>query len=71
MLIHPQNTGLHLNCIVSHKGVAWVRREDLLAAFTGMEHLGRIRACCFWMPVPGGVPAAATLMGLALEEQGC
>jgi len=70
VLIHPQNTGLHLNCIVPHKGVAWVRREDLLAAFTGMEHLGRVPRLLFLDALfPAAFQQQLTLMGLALEEQ--
>ena len=41
VFFHPNNPNPSANCITPHKGVAWVRREDLRNACIGLKRLGR------------------------------
>ncbi len=65
---HPSSSGLFLNCVTPHKGVAWVRREDLLAAFQGMERLGRSPRLIFQDALfPEAFRQQLEIIGLTLE----
>jgi hypothetical protein len=67
---HPSNPASHLNCATPHKGVAWVRREDLVGAFTGLERLGRTPRLVFLQALfPDAFRQQLELMGLTLEDQ--
>jgi GNAT superfamily N-acetyltransferase len=67
---HPSNADPYLNCATPHKGVAWVRRDDLYNAFTGLERLGRIPRLVFQDALfPSAFQQQLGLMGLTLEEQ--
>jgi GNAT superfamily N-acetyltransferase len=67
---HPSNLDPYLNCATPHKGVAWVRRDDLYSAFTGLERLGRVPRFVFQDALfPRAFEQQLELMGLTLEEQ--
>jgi GNAT superfamily N-acetyltransferase len=67
---HPTNADPYLNCVTPHRGVAWVRREDLLDAFGGLERLGRTPRLVFQDALfPAAFRQQVELMGLELEEQ--
>jgi GNAT superfamily N-acetyltransferase len=67
---HPTNLDPYLNCATPHKGVAWVRRDDLYSAFTGLERLGRLPRFVFQDALfPLAFQQQLELMGLTLEEQ--
>ncbi|MBN1564754.1 MAG: GNAT family N-acetyltransferase [Anaerolineae bacterium] len=67
---HPSNPDPYLNCATPHKGVAWVRRDDLYSAFTGLERLGRVPRLVFQDALfPYAFQQQLALMGLTLEEQ--
>jgi len=66
---HPTNPDPHLNCATPHRGVAWVRRDDLSNAFTGLERLGRVPRLVFQDALfPQAFQQQIELMGLTLEE---
>jgi hypothetical protein len=68
--VHPSNPSPYLNCAMPHKGVAWVRREDLLDAFTGLERLGRLPRLAFLDALfPSAFQHQIGLMGLTLEDR--
>jgi GNAT superfamily N-acetyltransferase len=67
---HPTNPDPYLNCVIPHRGVAWVRRDDLNHAFAGLERLGRIPRLVFQDALfPAAFQQQLTLMGLTLEDQ--
>jgi GNAT superfamily N-acetyltransferase len=67
---HKSNPAPHLNCATPHKGVAWVRREDLVSAFGGLEHLGRIPRLVFLDALfPAAFRQQIEMMGLTLEDE--
>ncbi|MBI5957393.1 MAG: GNAT family N-acetyltransferase [Chloroflexi bacterium] len=66
---HATNPDPALNCVTPHKGVAWVRRDDLVAAFEGMVHLGRMPRLVFQDALfPAAFQQQLALMGLTLED---
>lgn len=66
---HPSNPEPYLNCATPHKGVAWVRRDDLYSAFTGLDRLGRVPRLVFQDALfPYAFQQQLGLMGLTLEE---
>lgn len=66
---HTTNPDPLLNSVTPHKGVAWVRREDLGAAFEGLLRLGRIPRLVFQDALfPYAFQQQITLMGLTLED---
>jgi len=67
---HASNPGPHLNCVIPHKGVAWIRHTDLRAAFMGLERLGRIpRLLILDALFPDAFKQQLTLMQLTTEEE--
>jgi hypothetical protein len=67
---HPTNPDPFLNCVTPHRGVAWIRREDLSHAFTGLERLGRIPRLMFQDALfPAAFQQQIEMMGLTLEDQ--
>lgn len=67
---HPSNANPYLNCATPHRGVAWVRREDLVDAFAGLDHLGRTPRLVFQDALfPTAFRQQIKLMGLDLEEE--
>lgn len=67
---HKSNPAPHLNCATPHKGVAWVRHEDLTSAFSGLEHLGRIPRLVFLDALfPAAFRQQIEMMGLTLEDE--
>jgi GNAT superfamily N-acetyltransferase len=67
---HPTNPDPFLNCVMPHRGVAWVRRDDLNNAFAGLERLGRIPRLVFQDALfPAAFQQQLGLMGLTLEDQ--
>lgn len=67
---HPDDPDPHLNCVTPHKGVAWVRRDDLSNAFMGLERLGRVPRLVFQEALfPVAFQQQLTLMGLVREQQ--
>jgi GNAT superfamily N-acetyltransferase len=67
---HPTNPDPYLNCVTPHRGVAWVRRDDLNQAFAGLERLGRIPRLMFQDALfPAAFQQQLRLMGLTLEDQ--
>jgi GNAT superfamily N-acetyltransferase len=67
---HPSNPDPYLNCVTPHRGVAWVRRDDLNHAFVGLERLGRIPRLTFQDALfPAAFQQQLQLMGLTLEAQ--
>jgi GNAT superfamily N-acetyltransferase len=66
---HATNPDPAMNCATPHKGVAWVRRDDLLAAFDGLVHLGRMPRLVFQDALfPAAFQQQLALMGLILED---
>lgn len=66
---HTTNPDPLLNSVMPHKGVAWVRREDLSTAFEGLERLGRIPRLVFQDALfPAAFQQQVTLMGLSQED---
>ncbi len=66
---HPTNPDPFLNCATPHKGVAWVRRDDLNGAFIGLERLGRDPRLTFQDALfPAAFQQQLKLMGLYLEN---
>jgi hypothetical protein len=69
VVVHPTSPDPDLNCVMPHKGVAWIRREDLRAAFTGLERLGRTPRLIFMQALfPTAFSHQLALMGLVQEE---
>ncbi len=67
---HPSNPDPYLNCATPHKGVAWVRRDDLYSAFDSLERLGRIPRLVFQDALfPAAFRQQLETMGLTLEDQ--
>jgi GNAT superfamily N-acetyltransferase len=67
---HRSNPAPYLNCAMPHKGVAWVRREDLISAFSGLERLGRIPRLVFLDALfPSAFRQQIEMMGLTLEDE--
>jgi hypothetical protein len=67
--VHRTNPATELNCVTPHKGVAWVRREDLQGAFTGLERLGRRpRLVILDTLFPEAFKQQIRLMDLTLED---
>ena len=67
---HPTNPSPYLNCAMPHKGVAWVRREDLLDGFAGLERVGRRPRLVFLDALfPEAFRQQLGLAGLALEDR--
>jgi ribosomal protein S18 acetylase RimI-like enzyme len=67
---HPSNPDPFLNCVTPHRGVAWVRRDDLSTAFAGLERLGRVPRLIFQDALfPAAFQQQLLLMGLTLEVQ--
>ncbi|MBN2304031.1 MAG: GNAT family N-acetyltransferase [Anaerolineae bacterium] len=65
---HPTNPDPKHNCVTPHKGVAWIRREDLHDAFLGLERLGRLPRLVFQDALfPDAFRQQLHLMGLAPE----
>ncbi|MBN1201064.1 MAG: GNAT family N-acetyltransferase [Anaerolineae bacterium] len=70
VFFHPTNPDPHLNCVTPHKGVAWIRREDLTTAFAGLERLGRIPRLVFLDALfPMAFQQQLEHMGLTLEHR--
>lgn len=68
--IHPTNPDPYLNCATPHRGVAWVRRDDLNGAFAGLQHLGRIPRLVFQEALfPQAFQQQLKGMGLTLEHE--
>ncbi len=68
VLFHPINADPYLNCVSPHRGVAWIRRDDLGAAFTGLERLGRVPRLVFQDALfPEAFQQQLKMMGLTLE----
>lgn len=66
--IHLTSQSPRLNGIMPHKGVAWVRREDLQAACLGLERLGRVPRLIIQDALfPQAFAQQLHLMGLELE----
>ncbi len=69
VLVHPTSHDPDVNCIMPHKGVAWIRREDLRVAFIGLERLGRVPRLVFMRELfPTAFQQQLALMGLVREE---
>lgn len=69
VLFHPLNADPFMNCVTPHHGVAWIRRDDLGAAFTGLDRLGRVPRLLFQDALfPDAFQQQIALMGLALEN---
>jgi GNAT superfamily N-acetyltransferase len=67
---HPTNPDPYLNCATPHRGVAWVRRDDLNGAFNGLQHLGRIPRLVFQEALfPQAFQQQLQVMGLTLEDE--
>ena len=67
---HPTNPDPYLNCVTPHRGVAWVRRDDLNHAFAGLERLGRVPRLVFQDALfPAAFQQQLRLMGLSPEDQ--
>jgi GNAT superfamily N-acetyltransferase len=67
---HPTNPDPFLNCATPHKGVAWVRRDDLNGAFVGLDRLGRDPRLVFQDALfPVAFQQQLKLMGLYLENE--
>ena len=67
---HPSNLDPYLNCVTPHKGVAWVRRDDLYSAFAGLDRLDRIPRLVFQDALfPFAFQQQLELMGLTFEDQ--
>lgn len=70
VFVHPANVDPALNCVTPHKGVAWVRREDLASAFSGLERLGREPRLVFQEALfPQAFQQQLALLGLELERE--
>ncbi|NDJ74667.1 MAG: hypothetical protein GYB65_00290 [Chloroflexi bacterium] len=68
--VHMTNPATHLNCVTPHKGVAWIRREDLLDAFTGLQRLGRTPRLVFLDALfPEAFTKQIKMMDLTLEDE--
>ncbi len=69
VLFHPNNPAPAANCITPHKGVAWVRHEDLRNACAGLELLGRAPRLIFQAALfPEAFRRQLPLMGLEPEN---
>ncbi len=69
VFFHPNNPDPAANCITPHKGVAWVRREDLRNACEGLERLGRSPRLIFQEALfPEAFRRQLPLMGLEPEN---
>ena len=69
VFFHPNNPDPAANCITPHKGVAWVRREDLRNACAGLERLGRAPRLIFQAALfPEAFRRQLLLMGLQPES---
>lgn len=67
---HVSNPDIHFNCATPHKGVAWVRREDLTNAFAGLERLGRTPRLYFLEALfPQAFKQQIEMMALTLEQR--
>jgi GNAT superfamily N-acetyltransferase len=67
---HPTNPDPYLNCAMPHRGVAWVRNDDLDHAFAGLQRLGRTPRLVFQDALyPAAFQQQLTRMGLTLEDQ--
>ncbi len=67
---HASNPAPHLNCVIPHKGVAWIRHADLRAAFMGLERLGRIpRLLILDALFPDAFKQQLSLMELSTEDE--
>lgn len=67
---HPKNPDPYLNCATPHKGVAWVRRDDLKSAFDGLQRLGRAPRLVFQEALfPVAFQQQLRLLGLELEHE--
>ncbi len=70
VFFHTSNPDPLLNSVTPHKGVAWVRREDLSTAFEGLVRLGRIPRLVFQDALfPVAFQQQIALMGLTLEDK--
>ena len=70
VFFHPSDSDPYLNCATPHKGVAWVRRDDLTSAFTGLQRLGRQPRLVFQEALfPAAFQQQLNLMGLALTYE--
>jgi GNAT superfamily N-acetyltransferase len=67
---HTSNMAPRLNTISPHKGVAWVRRDDVIYAAEWLtEHKRRPRLFFLDSLFPGAFQQQLQLMGLALEDE--
>lgn len=67
---HQSNPSPYLNCATPHRGVAWIRREDLIDAFAGLERLGRIPRLVFQDALfPAAFMQQLSMMDLTLEDE--
>ncbi|MBN1681664.1 MAG: GNAT family N-acetyltransferase [Anaerolineae bacterium] len=67
---HINNPAPHLNCTMPHKGVAWIRREDLMDAFDGLARLGRTPRLVFLDALfPSAFQTQIEHMGLGVENE--
>ncbi len=67
---HPTNPDPRYNCVTPHKGVAWIRREDLHDAFVGLKRLGRRPRLVFQDALfPDAFRQQLRIMGLQLEHE--
>ncbi len=70
VFFHPNNPDPSANCITPHKGVAWVRREDLRNACAGLARLGRAPRLIFQAALfPEAFRRQLLLMGLRPESE--
>lgn len=68
--MHPSNYDPSVNYATPHKGVAWVRREDLVAAFIGLENLGRLPRLMFLDSLfPAAFQQQLRYLGLVIEHE--
>lgn len=68
--LHPTNPDPFLNFSTPHKGVAWVRRDDLVMAFNGLKRLGRRTRLIFQDALfPSAFQQQLVMMGLTLEDE--
>lgn len=66
---HATDPNPELNCAVPHKGAAWVRRDDLLAAFARLDALGREPRLVYHEALfPAALQQQLEAMGLVLER---
>lgn len=70
VVVHPTASEPYLNCVRPHKGVAWVHRDDLRYALTGLARLGRLPRLVYDEALfPPAFEQQLAAMGLTLEQE--